>query len=267
MKRFFALLLVISFVFAMTIPFATPANAIDSVDDVILMSFPYEERVYNVPANDLTQIYQLYIPVEGTYIIQTFGADFWDIDNIVLMDSYGNVIKAQSSYNGYGYYNMLLSCYLTTGYYYLNVGYGCEQCARISITYAKENYTPAYDSYYRTYLADFDNIYSEDMDNLTFYFSSYDCEYAKVALTGCSYYEAGSYVVYVEGWDTAVAYIIDPTSVLQWDAAMATADSPAPMVMQADRPYYVVVYLGDLYGSGYGTTVDYAVVTIRFERV
>lgn len=266
MKRLFTLLLTALLISAMVTPLAAPANATVDTDGLIDMQDPYEEVTFHVPADDLTKVYEWYVPIGGTYIIQSFGALRWDIDKIVLRDANYNVVNSEIWYTGYGeYQNILLSCFLPVGgYYYLEFVFYGEQDARISITYAQEHYSNTYDDEYNPYLADFDHILLEDMNNLTFYFTSDNGQYAQIILTGCYVGDEAPYNVYVEGWDGAVAYVMDPTSTYLYSGTVATSSAPGSLNMSPDQLYYVVVYLGDTYG--YGTPVDVAVVTVRFER-
>lgn len=245
MKRIISMFLAICLLSAVALTFTTPAKAFDSqVDGYVYMITPYYDQCIEVTQDSLTKLFEVTITYEGHYIFQTFGNDM--VYGMKLYTSYYSTVKYDYGRCGFED-NCLIGVYLTPGVYYLEITYYYACDSRFSITYANDYYYGQWDSDYRLYLQDYDDIEPDTITNMgaTYYADNDDMAF----VCTLTVYQAGTYMLYVEGDASAVGYLINPLSAYPSDSTIATYYSPGEIEMIPNIPYYLVVHLNGLYGE------------------
>lgn len=264
MKKVLSLLLALCFVSAMLFTFTTPANAsTDQYADVIT---PYYDESIIITADDLTKDIQVTVYYEGHYIFQTFGDGA--VYRMRLYTSHYSLVKSNyyNDLNGHGFqYNCLIGVYLTPGTYYLEITYNYACNSRFSITYASDYFYGHWDSNNRLYLQDYYNIELDTVLEMGATFDYYNKDTALISLV--EFYEDARYRVHVEGDASAVAYLVDPSTVYTGDSAVSTYYSPGEIDVRAGIPYYLVVHINGLYGNDPVNPVESITVWVYLERI
>lgn len=237
----------------------------------IYVSERYYEEVVEL-TNTGTNLIELSFEVdfEGYYIIQVFGCPDPNNSNGVpangqitqIMVYRGRVCLAETIrgiYSGYGR-GQMASCYLqseTIHTLFVEIS-GTVEELRLSFTYTEDMEYDAPPNYY-------DEIYTDGPDFFEFTFNASNGEYAQVARVLCGTNNSGCYEITLGGGGFEQAYILDPRySSFRYGIRIFEGDT-AVMDLEANVPYYIVVFIGD--GNAPINLVDMVIATLEFEQI
>ena len=265
-KRVISLWMVVAILCIMFSGCAVPANAVSSTINV---NERYYEEVIEVTSSVMEVPFT--VNFSGYYIIQVFGMPerissstnpifTGSIDSVdVCSDGYCIASSEARPYTGYGR-GRLVFCELSALdtyelWFVLNRSSGA---LRVSFTYAR-------DLFYDFPLANYEEIYTGGPNIFEFTFDVYNEEYAQVARVMCGSLEAGIYNITVSGGGFEEVYVLDPSTIVSYTGVHILDGETRQMELEANIPYYIVVYLGD--GDDPYIPVETITITVTFERV
>lgn len=262
-KRVISLWMVVAI---LCIMFSGCAVSADTVSSTINVNERYYEEVIEVTSSVMEVPFT--VNFSGYYIIQVFGATSSNTDPVFNGSVYGmdvcfnNYCIASSDvmpYTGYGR-GRLVFCELSAlDTYELWLSLSRSSGAlRVSFTYAR-------DLFYDFPLANYEDIYTGGPDVFEFTFDVYNEEYAQVARVMCGSLEAGIYNITVSGGGFEEVYVLDPSTIVSYTGVHILDGETRQMELEANIPYYIVVYLGD--GDDPYIPVETITITVTFERV
>ena len=233
-------------------------------DPTVQMPTPYEEVFFDFSVDSRVQYVDFVVPYSGYYIIQIFGEDFCPdsgrtgvVRELTLLNTVNNTNVSAVADTGYGR-SRFLNCYLDASMYRIDLWFSWEcESARLSITYAEGLYlNPAYQ---------YEDIFAYSPDSISFTFTYEMRHQAQVALVICSSSEEDTYrIEFVDGYG-GIAYVLDPTSSGGSIGTWVSGSGQSHMYLEANIPYYVVVFLET--GDGPAIPVEEITMVLQFTRV
>ena len=259
MKRLVSVFLTFALICAAFCVFTVPANA--TVDRGFGLWEQYQEIVFEVTADDLTQWIELDVTYDyGTYIFQTFG-NTSDVNYMALYDSYGERIAYTGGDNDFSEHGALLKADIYTGISYLEIRFNSPQIVRLTATYAEQWFVTEPDLY------NYYDIETCDATTWTFYFDAYNKAYAQVILVETGIEGPGVYKITSSGCPLGKLWLVNPCTYLYEDGIMIDGEGEAEIELYQGVQYYMVGYIDFGWQGSNATYVESMIMMISFEKI